>query len=104
MSDNSSDEAKRVDWLESLITGYRHYLETFGDDWPRELAESLALHLWPWSDRQRKSEPANETCPQCEDLPAAVKAAVRAAIVADRLEYLRGQIRGERISYDELAE
>lgn len=56
-----SDEDTRVDWLAALITGYKHYPETFGDDWPRELAESLACHLWPWSGRRRK--PAAITSP-----------------------------------------
>ena len=68
-----SDERDRVDWLAALVTGYNHYPETFGDDWPRELAESLACHLWPWSKRQRVPEPIPEpiekTCPQCGQGP-----------------------------------
>ena len=50
-----SEESDRVDWLAEWIEGYKHYPETFGDDWPRELAESLACRLWPWSKRSPKS-------------------------------------------------
>lgn len=37
----------QVKWLASLLHGYEHYPETFGEDWPNVLAESLACHLWP---------------------------------------------------------
>lgn len=41
---------ERAKWLAALISGYDHYPETFGEDWPKVLADSLSCHLWPDDD------------------------------------------------------